>query len=187
MERKASEMGVLDDNKQEVFAAQASSNPFEILGVPPVVSLPELEDRFLSLQTELHPDRFIHASGEDRLTAEKKFAQVVWAYGEIQNPLNRIEHILKIKGAWPAPQDPEILEELLELQEAFEFLDLKADLEAANVIGADLHESIQESLNLLKALMQQEDWEGAAIVYGRVRPLVALYGRLFDSDEGERL
>ena len=177
-------MMMVDENKA-VILEEDSLNPFDILGLPLRVEIPELEDRFLELQVQFHPDRLIHASEDERLKAEERFAQIVWAHGEIENPLDRIEHLLKIKKVWPAPQDPEILEELLELQEAFEALDLKADMEAASSIGDELHESIQESLNLLEALAQQEDWAGAAIVYGRVKPLVVLYERLFEDDGDE--
>ena len=92
--------------------------PFEDLGLVPAFDLPDLEQRFLLLQRQEHPDLFIGDLGRQQ-EAEARFSRIVWAYELLKDPLKRAEYVFKEAGFWPIPQDPEILEELLEMEEQF--------------------------------------------------------------------
>jgi curved DNA-binding protein CbpA len=92
--------------------------PFQDLGLVPAFDLPDLEQRFLLLQRQEHPDLFIGDLCRQQ-EAEARFSRIVWAYELLKDPLKRAEYILKDAGFWPIPQDPEVLEELLEMEEQF--------------------------------------------------------------------
>ncbi|RDW81737.1 J-type chaperone JAC1 [Aspergillus mulundensis] len=101
-------------------------------GAPPsspfTVDLPTLRREFLSLQNTLHPDKY--PPGPTKRTAETLSATVNEAYRTLCDPLLRAQYILRQfhgidvtaedgSGA-SAPLDPELLMEVMDVQEAIE-------------------------------------------------------------------
>lgn len=86
------------------------------------VNLDELDKLYRHLQDQVHPDKFVRKSPfEQRLAAEKTMT-LNDAYHRLKTPLLRLQEILKSKDI-PIPgengttiQDPEILEEMMDLQ-----------------------------------------------------------------------
>ena len=92
---------------------------FHLLGLTPSMSLEDdvLEAAFRKQQLSLHPDR---QSSPTARQAENSFAQVVEAYETLKNIKTRAKILFQSLGLWPAPHDLDVLEELLELEEAWQ-------------------------------------------------------------------
>ena len=99
--------------------ADGSRDAFALLGLAPVMSLaPQaLEDAFRKAQLSHHPDR---APEDVRDEAETRFAQVVEAYETLKDIKTRATLLFKNLGLWPAPHNRAVLEELLDLEEAWQ-------------------------------------------------------------------
>src|SRR5258706_1163864 len=103
---------------------------FTVFGLPRklAVDAPTLQRRFYELSRERHPD-FHHGAEEARQAeALAASAQVNRAYRALRDPLARVEYLIALEegrevreGATDKPKAPrELLEEMLEVQEALE-------------------------------------------------------------------
>jgi molecular chaperone HscB len=106
---------------------------FEVLGLPRQFHLDraELEERYLALQKETHPDRFAKALPRERLEAVVRNTELNDAYKVLKNDIRRAEYLLKLEGidiGSEKPQattgdtkqlvvDPKLLIEVMELRE----------------------------------------------------------------------
>ncbi len=91
----------------------------------------ELEQRYLALQKETHPDRFAKALPRERLEAVVRNTELNDAYKILKQPIRRAEYLLKLEGidiGNERPQaatgqtkqlvvDPQLLIEIMELRE----------------------------------------------------------------------
>jgi len=102
-------------------------NPFEILGIDPTfeIDAKALDEAYFARQTLAHPDRFIHHSQPEREAATAQASSLNQAYEVLKNPTLRAKALLKLKGIeisgeeeGKTVQNPEILEEMMALQEA---------------------------------------------------------------------
>lgn len=93
-------------------------DPFDHLKLAPAFDLPNLEEQFLMLQKQEHPDLFV-GDRHRKEEAEVRFARIVWAYEELKDPLKRAQLLFERAGVWPIPQDLTVLEELMEAEEQF--------------------------------------------------------------------
>ncbi|KAL2814821.1 HSCB C-terminal oligomerization domain-containing protein [Aspergillus granulosus] len=100
-------------------------------GPPPAspfdIDLPTLRREFLSLQNTLHPDKY--PPGPLKQEAETLSARINDAYRTLSDPLLRAQYILREfheidvlaeDGAGQHPLDPELLMEVMDVQEAIE-------------------------------------------------------------------
>jgi molecular chaperone HscB len=72
----------------------------------------------LALQRRTHPDGFTRATPAEKLRALEAASAVNEAYAVLKDPFRRAAHLLD--GASPAPRDnadPELLDEVMEIQE----------------------------------------------------------------------
>lgn len=94
-------------------------DPFARLGLTPAMSLDDdaLEQAFRKAQLAHHPDR---APQSSRDTAEAEFARIVEAYETLKDIKRRATFLFQSRGLWPAPHDDAVLEDLLELEEAWQ-------------------------------------------------------------------
>ena len=98
---------------------------FEVLGVPRKFHLPteELEQRYLALSKQLHPDRFAQASPRERLMAVQKTTELNDAYRVLRDRVKRATYILKREGLDVADErgavkaSPALLGAMMELNE----------------------------------------------------------------------
>lgn len=77
-----------------------NSNFFEIFGLPLTFEIDTtlLADRFRSLQSAIHPDKFANASDLERRLSVQKSAQINEAFQTLKHPLSRARYLLLIKG-----------------------------------------------------------------------------------------
>jgi molecular chaperone HscB len=106
---------------------KSSGNPFEILGIDPTfeVDAKTLDEAYFARQTLAHPDRFVHHSEPEQEAATVQSSFLNQAYETLKNPTLRAKALLKLKGIevcgeeeGKTVQNPEILEEMMNLQEA---------------------------------------------------------------------
>jgi curved DNA-binding protein CbpA len=94
-------------------------DPFARLELTPAMSLDDdaLEQAFRKAQLACHPDR---ARPSDRDSAEAQFARIVEAYETLKDIKSRATFLFQDRGLWPAPHDAAVLEDLLDLEEAYQ-------------------------------------------------------------------
>ena len=107
-------------------------NAFEILGLTPAfeIDLQKLDEAYFARQAVAHPDRFIHHSLAERNAATHHSSLLNQAYENLKNPVSRVKTLFRIYGIEAAGgneneegqtlQDPEILSEIMDLQERVE-------------------------------------------------------------------
>lgn len=97
---------------------------FAFFGLPRKLTIDaaELERRFHRLSRELHPDRHVRSAPAERQRALDASAVLNDAYRTLRNPVARAEYFLKRQpDSKPAP-DPDLLDDVFELNEALEEL-----------------------------------------------------------------
>lgn len=114
-----------------------SATLFSALGLTAKMALsaPEVDKAFRERSRTFHPDRFGNASPIERRLALEHTAQLNEAQRTLKDPLLRGEYLLCLEGVHVGredarTQDPALLMELLELQEAVASLRGRAELEA---------------------------------------------------------
>lgn len=98
---------------------------FRVLGLPRLfpLKLDRLENKYFSLQSQIHPDRFVGASDQEKLYAQEHSVRANLAYQTLKDPLKRAQHLLDLMGFPPlenGTQDPDLLLEILSFQESLE-------------------------------------------------------------------
>eukprot|EP00803_Ostreobium_quekettii_P002443 evm.model.scf_754.6 EVM.evm.TU.scf_754.6 scf_754:54352-58915(+) len=85
------------------------------------VDVSALETSYKKLQMLLHPDRFSNRSSKEQEHAGSQSALIGHGYKTLKSPLKRAEYLLQLHG-YPKKEgtidDPEILMEVMEVQEA---------------------------------------------------------------------
>ena len=116
-------VGVVVENHSMFNGTQ---NPFEILGMEATfdVNLTALDAAYFARQSLAHPDRFIHHSEPERQAATAQASSLNCAYETLKNPTTRAKALLILKGIkiegedGKSVQDHQVLEEMMDLQEA---------------------------------------------------------------------
>jgi molecular chaperone HscB len=108
-------------------------NFFDVLGMAPSfhVSKQELEERYLALSRELHPDRHVKATPRERVVALQRTTELNDAYKVLRSDGPRAEYLLRLHGIDVGEEkpaslmsdertrvDPKLLMEVMELREA---------------------------------------------------------------------
>ncbi len=96
-----------------------------------------LEQKFLQLSWNLHPDNFVNASREEQELSLKRSSELNDAYRVLRDPVARVEYLLELEGARKEGEHkqqapPELLEEVFELNESLD------ELREARQDGTDL-------------------------------------------------
>ncbi|MGA2714359.1 MAG: Fe-S protein assembly co-chaperone HscB [Bryobacteraceae bacterium] len=92
-----------------------------------LIDLGDIEKRFYALSRQLHPDRFVRKSLEERQYSLDATAYLNDAYRTLRDPIARAMYLLKLEGFDIGEQGtkdvpPEMLEEMFELNMALEEL-----------------------------------------------------------------
>ena len=75
-------------------------NHFELFGLPPRFRLEPalLEQAYRGLQSQVHPDRFVHGSDAERRASMQSATHVNEAYRTLKTPLARARYLLALHG-----------------------------------------------------------------------------------------
>lgn len=133
------------------MASDLSINHFELFGLPVhyAVDTAVLTQRFRDLQQTVHPDKYAHASDQEKRLSMQKATQINEAYQVLKDPLQRARYILTLNDVhWDDEQetvmDPAFLMEQMELREALEDVRSKTDpLDEVGVLLDDVQKRIR--------------------------------------------
>ena len=77
-----------------------TQNYFELFGLKPVfnLDLAALEGNYRKIQSESHPDRYVTASGAEKLQSMQTATLANEAYQTLKSPANRAKYILELQG-----------------------------------------------------------------------------------------
>ncbi len=75
-------------------------NYFELFGIPVSydVDLERLQRSYRALQKAVHPDRFAHASSQERRVSMQRTSIINQALHTLKHPVERAIHLLQLKG-----------------------------------------------------------------------------------------
>jgi DnaJ-domain-containing protein 1 len=94
-------------------------NAFELLDLPMSfnVNVQGLEENYEHAQKQIHPDKWAAFPVLIRQSSQGLAARLTQAYQTLKDPVRRGEHLLILKGYWPLPSFPDLMEEMLMTQE----------------------------------------------------------------------
>ena len=158
--------------KDAVGVANLSmSNLFSLFDLEPIFDLDlEILDRnYFSVQSILHPDRFVMKTEEEKQLAQIKAAEINQAYKNLKHPLKRAEILLSIvnisASSESSVQDPEALMEIMELREELETLQGRGEL---NSFHQAIKKRFNETCEQFSAAWTQKDSKGLMKLYLRL-------------------
>lgn len=177
---------------------------FEVLGVPRRYHLDgaELEEKYLALQKETHPDRFAKAAPKERLDAVVRNTELNDAYKVLKNDVKRAEYLLKLEGidlGDEKPQattgatkqlvvDPRLLMEVMELRESLADARGEGDEAKVRELTADVQRRQGEAKKIVEDGFTAFEKGDRGKLDAIARALVSLryYARFMDEVEGNK-
>lgn len=136
-----------------------------MLGVPAVFAIDPavLDDRMKQLQRQLHPDKFVLCSEQEKEISAARSSEVNAAFRVLKQPLARAATLLEIHGD-PITEgshvdDMEFLMETFEMNEAVE--DCEGDADAAVALAADIQAKVDAQVEAITVCFDADDLEGA--------------------------
>lgn len=116
------------------------NNYFQIFNITPNLDLNfnDLEEKYLELQLQFHPDLFINQSQDQKEKAKILSSNINNAYEILKDPLKRAIHFLEINNIFIDSIKPDniLLIEIMEIKETLE----ESDENEANLIKKNLEE-----------------------------------------------
>ena len=152
--------------------ADLARNYFELFGLPVAfaVDANDLAARYRTLQRNFHPDKFAHASDQERRFSVQLSARLNEALQTLKDPVKRGRYLLQLKDIatdeeTDTAMTPDFLMQQMELREQ---LAEAPDAGALERIRAELETEFNERLTQLAELLQSKesaDWlEARALV-----------------------
>ena len=162
---------------------------FAQLGLPRryAIDRDDLEDAYLRLVAEHHPDRFVGADATTQAAAMRRSTEINEAYRVLRDPVMRAEYLVVLGGIDLRSSDPEsgapqpdqaFLLEMLERRDAIEDGDSDPESEIAR-----LEEECDEVLDRAIDALEADDIAVAAHWLVRLRYLRRFEGELADQNE----
>ncbi|MFT6779103.1 MAG: molecular chaperone HscB [Paraglaciecola sp.] len=139
-------------------------NYFELFNIPVSfdVDLSVLPQTYQQLQRLTHPDKFASASGQEKLVAIQKNAQVNDAYTVLRSPLSRAEYLLSLRGI-DLQHEQQTIKDTTFLMQQMEWREELAEItEQADPLGAlesleyEINQRIKSDLIKLSHLLESE-------------------------------
>jgi molecular chaperone HscB len=136
---------------------------FQRFGLPRHLTIDrqDLERRFHELSRKFHPDLFQQRSGQEQAISLETSALLNTAYRTLRDTILRVEYLIRLEeGAVkdiPAKAPPDLLEEILELQETLE--EYKQAEKSIPDKRADLRKTLvaeQEQIGSRKMVLEKE-------------------------------
>ncbi|WP_286235140.1 co-chaperone HscB [Thalassotalea sediminis] len=127
-------------------------NYFEIFGLEESfsVDLDTLTERYQAIQKTVHPDRFAHAGGQDKLLAAKKSTLINDAYQTLKTPLKRAEYMLELRNV-SMPSEQASFSDNMFLMRQMELREMLDDVKSAD----DVDSAIFEASKVLEVEFEQ--------------------------------
>ncbi|MBL7003064.1 MAG: Fe-S protein assembly co-chaperone HscB [Gammaproteobacteria bacterium] len=146
----------------------AKYNYFELFDLPISfeVDLNALHDAQLKLLSELHPDRFVNSSDQEKRLSVQKSAMVNEAFETLKEPVKRADYLLLLAGLdkddSQTTNDSTFLIEQIEYREAMSGCKIDAaPLDCIDCVGQRIKSRANDFSNEFKQQYQQENYENA--------------------------
>lgn len=148
-----------------MVTSDLTSNFFELFHLPVSyeIDTQDLADRYRSLQSAVHPDKFANSSELERRIAIQQSARINEAFQTLKNPLLRARYLLEINGVdmksdMDTNMDPAFLMQQMELRERMDGVLSHADSQAEILKIYDvIDESVVELNKQLKKIFARPD------------------------------
>ncbi|MHC4921273.1 MAG: Fe-S protein assembly co-chaperone HscB [Planctomycetota bacterium] len=164
-------------------------NPFAVLGLEPRMDLPvaDLEQAYLSLSRETHPDANPGVTAEEQVQILSRSADINDAYKVLKDPWRRARAILQLRQPGIMDQtkhlDPAFLMDAMEQAEAV----ARCDAADRPALLARLDARVQECLAQITAAIDQDHDREAAVLLHQARYHQKAHQDLKAPEEGESL
>ncbi len=154
-------------------------NYFQLFGIEASfdVDLYQLSQTYQTLQKAVHPDRFAHASSQDKLLAVQKSAEINDAYQTLKQPLKRSKYILTLRGV-EMPNEQQSFSDTAFLMQQMELREMLGDVKFADDIDAALShaqqvlaQEYQEHLDLMREQILENNAAANALACDNLRKL----------------
>ena len=137
-----------------------TSNYYQLFQLPVSfeVDLKELSERYRTLQSSVHPDKFANATDLERRLSVQQSARINEAYQTLKNPLRRARYLLELNGVdmnsdTDTSMDPMFLMQQMELREKLEMVkDSAHPVEELLDINNDINEVLEGIIRELKSI-----------------------------------
>lgn len=141
-------------------------NYFELFSLPTSYEIDsdQLADHYRDLQRTVHPDKFAHASEQDKRLSVQRTAQINDGFTTLKDPIWRAEHILTLNGLDLSHEsttikDTGFLMQQMEWRESIELIATSRDNPDVDEMIATLYDSFEHFRDLLQSelssLLQQ--------------------------------
>lgn len=144
-------------------------NYFELLGVPTQfeVDLVVLDQHYRQLQSEVHPDRFVTASANDRMQSMQIATQANEAYQTLKNATARARYLLQLSGIetleesnTAMPMDFLMLQ--MEWRETIDDATATKDVSALDALLAEIKQTAKSLVENLSVLFAEKAYTQAS-------------------------
>lgn len=129
----------------QLLAHVQGADYFELFGMARTYDLDTdtLEQKYLAISRNIHPDRFAVAGTEMQAFALRASAAVNSAYDVLRDPIHRAEYLLELAGGKSASQDkrvpPDLLDQVLALREEIDEAKAAGDVKAQDTHRDRIH------------------------------------------------
>lgn len=120
-----------------------TSNFFELFGLPVAcdVDLNQIQQQSLALQKQVHPDKFVNGSDQEKRLSMQQTSWINEAQTTLKDPVLRATYLLKLKGLDinlenETTRDTVFLMQQLEMRESLEHLRLNYKTAGENPLSA---------------------------------------------------
>lgn len=146
-----------------------TQNYFELFGLKSVfnLDLATLEGNYRKIQSESHPDRFVTASGAEKLQSMQTATIANEAYQTLKSPANRAKYLLELQGINAIAEtntamSAEFLMQQMEWREALEDAKTEKNINALESLLTDMRSEAKNlQLSLGDLLDIKKDYDAA--------------------------
>jgi len=146
-----------------------TQNYFELFGLKPIfnLDLAALEGNYRKIQSESHPDRFVTASGAEKLQSMQTATLTNEGYQTLKIPANRAKYILELQGINAIAEtntamSAEFLMQQMEWREALEDAKTEKNIKALESLLTEMRaEAKNLQLSLGDLLDIKKDYKAA--------------------------
>lgn len=146
-----------------------NSNFFELFDLPVAfdVDLDQVQRRYMSLQKQVHPDKFANSSDHEKRISMQQTSWINEAQTTLRSPVQRAAYLLKLNGIDinlenETTMDAAFLMQQLEMRERLENIKQETDpLDALDAISAELERSTQQMMQGFKQSYESQQFDEA--------------------------
>jgi len=144
-------------------------NHFALFQLPQrfAIDLAALEKAYHSVQSQAHPDKFVHATGAEKRVAMQWATRANEAYQTLKNPLKRASYLCELHGVDLQTESntsmpSAFLMQQMEWREALDDAKAGRDIAALEGLESTLRMARKDAVSRIEALLDALDFAAAA-------------------------